>query len=134
MNMVYTNDLKIFEGLETPIIEEILEKAKTETFQEGVVILSQWDESNGKAYIIIEWVVDVSISWKKVSELSVGDIFGEIALLSEEERIATVKAQSKVDVLSITQDTILTMVNDWNESINRGIMDRIEANLHLNEQ
>ena len=92
----------------------------------------EWEDSNGKAYIIKSWEVSIEISWTQRAILKTWDIFWEIALLNEEQRTATVKALTDVQVLILTQDSIFELINNWNDSINRDIMDRIEQNLNNN--
>ena len=124
--------LKIFDGIDRKILNSIIENLKTENFSIWSAILLEWEDSNGKAYIIKSWEVSIEISWTQRAILKTWDIFWEIALLNEEQRTATVKALTDVQVLILTQDSIFELINNWNDSINRDIMDRIEQNLNNN--
>jgi CRP/FNR family cyclic AMP-dependent transcriptional regulator len=53
-------------------------------------------------FVLIEGNARVTKKGKKVADLSGGDWFGEIALLTDTPRTATVTAMSSVDVLVIT--------------------------------
>ena len=53
-------------------------------------------------FVLIDGTVKVTKNGKKVAELKGGDWLGEIALLTDKPRTATVTATSAVDVLVIT--------------------------------
>ena len=56
-------------------------------------------------------------------------MFGEIALLNEEQRTATVEALSDVETIVMTQQDILNMLNNDESNINKEIIRRMEMNL-----
>lgn len=122
-------ELNIFQWIEKETIDYILNNSQIENYKAWEIIIIQGEPSNGKWYIIKSWEVKVEIWWQQVATLWFGDIFWEIALLSEEKRIATVKAFSDLELIILTQDHILEIINNGNESINRDIMDRLEQNL-----
>ncbi len=130
MQNIYS--LKIFNWLEKETIDYIVNNSAKEKFSFWEKIISQWEESNWKWYIILSWEVEVEIWWKKVAKLWDWEIFWEIALLNEEERTATIKAISDVETIVLSQDTLIEMINNWNETINKDIMNRLEQNLKNN--
>lgn len=121
--------LKIFSWIDQHTVNIIVSNAKIEKFDDGNKIIQEWDESNGKWYIIKSGTVSVQIGWTEVAQLWVGEIFGEIWLLSEDLRIATVQAIWDVETLILDQDDIIEMINNGNESINKDLLERIEKNL-----
>ena len=121
--------LKIFEWIDKQTILEILNNSLLRKYSQNEIVVRQWDFSNNEWYIIKTWEVEVFINDKLVASLKDWDIFWEIALLNEDQRTATIKAKTDLEVIVITQDSIIEMINNWNESINRDIMDRIEQNL-----
>lgn len=126
-NAIY--NLKIFADLDKEIIDDVINHAKIEYYQPWEIILLQWDESNGKWYIIKSWEVKVEVNNLQVALLWVWDIFWEIALLNEEPRTATIIALTDVETIIISIDDIMELISNWNSSINNDIMARIEANL-----
>ncbi|EFK96442.1 hypothetical protein LDC_1539 [sediment metagenome] len=56
-------------------------------------------------------------------------MFGEIALLNEDKRSATVEAMSDTRVIVITQESLIGMINNGDNSINKYIIQRIEENM-----
>lgn len=125
-------DLKIFYWLNKDTIDYIVNNSAKEKFSFWETIISQWEESNWKWYIVLSWEVVVEIWWKNIAKLWVWEIFWEIALLNEEERTATVKANTNVELIVLTQENLFEMINSWNETINKDIMKRIEENLNNN--
>ena len=93
----------MFEGL-----ERITYKSGEQIFQEG-------DVSNC-AYLIESGGVEISIVKEKqpfrVSILAVGDLFGEMALIDKQPRVATATALDETSVVRISRDLLETKLND----------------------
>jgi CRP-like cAMP-binding protein len=56
-------------------------------------------------------------------------MFGEIALLNEEERTATVEAIEDTEVIILTLNNLINLINNDSNNINKEIIKRIEENL-----
>lgn len=121
--------LKIFEWIDESVVQEILDTAKRQNFAPGEIIMEQGDHPNGTGYIIEEWTVDVWVNMEQTATLSEGEIFGEIALLNEEPRTATIVAKQEVIALILSQDILFHMIENDDNSINKEIMRRMEENL-----
>lgn len=121
--------LRIFNWLDKNVIDLIINNSSIEEFSSWSIIIMQWDTSNWKWYIIKSWLVSVEIWWKEVAQLWEWEIFWEIALLNEEERTATIKSITDVETIILSQENIFEMINNWNDTINRDIMNRLEQNL-----
>jgi len=121
--------LRIFQWIESWVVEEILKKAAREKFVSGETIMQQGDYPNSTGYIIESGGVKVSIDGELKAELTQWDIFGEIALLNEEARSATIVASDDTTVIVISQDMLFEMINSDDNSINKEIMRRMEENL-----
>jgi len=122
-------NLKIFRWINKEVVEKIIMQAEEKKFSEGEMIMIEGEDSNGEWYIIKSWSVSISIWWKHVAQLSHWDIFWEIALLNEEERTATVTANEDVEVIVLTLDSLIEMINNDENTINKEIMRRIEENI-----
>ena len=70
---------------------------ESESFESGAVIIRE-GEKGDNFYIIEDGTVEVQKEGKKVADLSVGQFFGEKALLSEDVRQATCIASGEVKV------------------------------------
>ncbi|MDP7130936.1 MAG: cyclic nucleotide-binding domain-containing protein [Planctomycetota bacterium] len=90
------------------------------TFEPGTNIIKQ-DEPGDEAYIIQQGVVDVLVEDElgethSVAHLSAGDFFGELALLEDAPRSATVKAVDHVDVLILDRPVFDRFVESFGEA------------------
>ena len=125
-------NLKIFSWIDKETVEKIILNCEEEKFGKDEIIMVEWEESNGKWYIIKNGRVSISIRWNKIAELWSWDIVWEIALLNEEARTATVKALEDVETIVLTLDHLVDMINNDDNSINKEIIRRIEENLTNN--
>jgi len=125
--------VKIFEDTDINEQKEILEKLDIEFFEKWRQIISQWDSSNGKWYIIKNWEVSVLLNNIEIAVLKSWDIFWEIAVLSEEERTASVVANTDIECYIITQEDIIFIAENYSNMINKEIIDRIEMNNEILE-
>jgi CRP-like cAMP-binding protein len=124
-------NLEIFKWIDHDVIENIIIHCNDRKYSAGEMILIEWETSNWEWYILKSWKVVVSINNNKVTELNAWDIFWEIALLNEELRSATVKALTNIEVIVLSFDNLIEMINNDANKINKTIMHRIEENLNL---
>jgi CRP-like cAMP-binding protein len=86
------------------------------TFNPGRELFHQGDHAD-KAYIIIEGdaavLVDTPNGTIKVATLSKNALVGEIGILCDVPRTATIKAESKVVTLAIARDVFFQMVTEF---------------------
>lgn len=122
-------ELKIFEWIWKDIIDEIILNSKEMSFKKWDIVINEWDPSNWEWYIIKDWLVNITIKWINIAELKNWDIFWEIALLNDENRTATVTALTKLDLIVLNIDSLINMINNDTNKINKEILRRIEENL-----
>jgi len=87
------------------------------TFKEGQSLFDQGDSADS-AYIIVAGAADVIVTTGKpsvVAKVATNDIVGEIAILCDVPRTATVTATSELIALKITKDLFFRMVTDFPE-------------------
>lgn len=126
--------LKIFRWIPKEIVDEIIKWSKRKKFTKWEIIIKEWVLPNGTSFIIESWSVQVIVWNKNTVELSVWDIFGEIALLNDEPRTATVITLEDTQCLLITREDLFYMINNDDNSINKEIIRRMEENLDLEEE
>ena len=123
-------ELEIFKWIEREVIDNIIHICETRTYKEWEIFIMEWILSNWEWYIIKTGKVSIIIKWSKIAELNSWDIVWEIALLNEEERTATVKAITDVEVIVLTLDNLIEMINNDENKINKTIIKRIEENIN----
>jgi CRP-like cAMP-binding protein len=93
--------VRLFADLDLHEVEEIAREFKQRGFDKGETIIREG--TGGAAFYVIEsGEVTVTIGGDFRATLGPGDYFGEIALLDEGARIATVTAATDVDCYGLT--------------------------------
>lgn len=100
--------VRLFKRLPVPDHKALADAMAPQTFQAGSTIITQNDDGDS-FYIIQTGSCDVEIDGKTVASLKAGDFFGEVALLRDEPRTATIKASTKVETLMVTRDTFVKL-------------------------
>jgi CRP-like cAMP-binding protein len=86
--------IPLFSGLSPKLMHTLAATASDRSYPPGEVIVKQGEKAIG-LYIIVDGKVDVEKSGKTVATLGPGQFFGEMALLDEEPRTATVRAATR---------------------------------------
>lgn len=123
-------NLEIFKGIDHDVIDGIIMQCEERNHSDGEMVIIEWEESNWEWYILKSGKVSISINSSKIAELNAWDIFGEIALLNEEERTATVTAIWDIIIIVLSLDNLIDMINNDDNKINKTIMSRIEENIN----
>jgi CRP-like cAMP-binding protein len=134
--MFSPESIYIFEGLSLQEVSYFLLMAETKRFKKDDVIICEGDESNDKAYCLKEGSVNVYRGTDKIATLEAGDIFGELALITNEPRTATVTAADEIEVLMFNKDDFLMLYrkSDRYEEIKQKILSRIKDNFYGNKK
>jgi EAL domain-containing protein (putative c-di-GMP-specific phosphodiesterase class I) len=83
----------------------MLKNLNRETFSAGEVIFKEGD-SGDNAYIIEEGSVEVSVSSTQHSRIGKGELFGEIALVDQQPRTATVRALENTVLIPVPRQLV----------------------------
>jgi CRP-like cAMP-binding protein len=101
LDVPFRNDIAVL----APDQTEHLQKKHFET---GDEVISQ-GETGDAAFIVESGRLDVLKDGKKVAELTEGDCFGEIALLSDIKRTATVRCLTPCELTVLARDDFQTL-------------------------
>ena len=91
----------LFAGCSKSELRALASSADELDLREGTV-LTREGRAGREFFVLVSGTAKVTKNGRKVADLSAGDWFGEIALLTDTPRTATVTATSPVDVLVIT--------------------------------
>jgi len=91
----------LFESVSDRDIKRLAEALKERAFSEGDAIVTQGEGGVG-FFVIGEGTVEYSVDGERVGSGGPGDYFGELALIDDEPRSATVTAATEVTVYAMT--------------------------------
>ena len=105
-------DIKLFEGLEKPELEEILSLSKFRSYKKGETIIQEGD-SDQWIYFLFSGSVKVMAGGQFIKKLQEkGDLFGEIGVLDGSERSASVVAAEDYTICVAVDGEILDRFMD----------------------
>ena len=101
--------IPIFAPLAAPELERLAKALSEEPREAGATVFEQ-GESGDRFYVIGEGRASVEIDGNRVRELTAGGFFGEIALLHDVPRTATVRAITALRLFSLDRETFVATV------------------------
>lgn len=91
----------LFAGLSQRQLRKLAERFRERSFAAGTAIVEQGTMSGIGFFVVADGQASVTVDGREVGTLGPGDHFGELALIAERERTATVTAATRVDCLEI---------------------------------
>jgi CRP/FNR family transcriptional regulator, cyclic AMP receptor protein len=101
----------LFAHLSKRELEQIAQLADEIDLREGKEMTRQGSRGR-EFFVLLEGGADVKKDGRKINTLGAGDFFGEIALVSDSPRTATVTATSPVRALVITDRSFKRLMKD----------------------
>ena len=101
--------LPMFSVLPLPVLDGLAMAARPLEVADGATVVSQGDAGD-RYYVVDEGEVDVVIDGAVVTRLAPGEGFGELALLHDAPRAASVVARGPVRMLTLDRDAFLHAV------------------------
>ena len=92
----------LFRDLNKKGLERLARIARTRTFKAGEEIVKEGDEGVG-FFLIAKGTVDVTKAGQKLNTLGAGEFFGEMALLDNYRRAATVTAVGDTECIAMSR-------------------------------
>ena len=123
--------IPLFANVESAKLKLMCFASERVTYKSGQSLFEQGDVGDA-AFIIIEGAADVIVTHEAplvVAQVGKDDIVGEIAILVDIPRTATVTATSDLTTLKITKDLFFRMITDFPEmgvEIMRVLAQRLE--------
>jgi CRP-like cAMP-binding protein len=94
--------IPLFSDLNQRQLRRIARDVKERNFNEGTSIVEQGEMSGIGFFLIVEGEAGVVVDGRRVARLGPGDHFGELALIAESTRTATVTALTPLRCLELT--------------------------------
>jgi MFS family permease len=105
----------IFTPLTGATLEHLVGRLVPVVVEAGTAIVRQGDHGD-RFYVVAEGELDVSVDGQPVSPLGTGDYFGEIALLRDMPRTASVTARTRAVLYALDRDDFLAAVAGYGPS------------------
>ena len=123
----------LFAGVDPGKLKLLAFTSQRVSFDEGAVLFHQGDPGDA-AYVILTGSADILTGSEngliKVAEVGRNAIVGEIAILCDGTRTATVRARQPVEALRIGKEQFLKLLSDFPE-ITIGVMRVLAARLAM---
>jgi CRP-like cAMP-binding protein len=97
--------MDLFRGLDAENIAKIFARGMTVEYQAGEVIFKKGQEGES-LYLILNGSVAIADDGREIALLKQGDMFGEMALISQGKRSADAIAVNDVSLLTLKMDII----------------------------
>lgn len=109
--------IPLFQNIEPSKLKLMAFASERVTFAEGNALFEQGEEGDA-AYIVLDGTADVRVTADgggaiTIAQVASNDIVGEIAILCDVPRTATVVATSELVTLKITKELFFRMVQDF---------------------
>jgi CRP/FNR family cyclic AMP-dependent transcriptional regulator len=116
---MFTQDTKVkslrqaplFEGLSKKELTELARRSEDMELDAGTVLCKEGDIGQ-EFFVIVEGEVEVKRRGRRLGTRGAGDFIGEIALLEDMKRTATVTAKTPLRVFVLTRPTFQHLVNE----------------------
>ncbi len=89
---------------------------------EGETLFKQGEEGKN-AFIIVHGGVDVIVDGKKVGIMGEGEVFGELALILEQKRSATIVSNKSTELISLSKRDLDELINSGSNDAKKVIID-----------
>lgn len=103
--------IDLLSPLEREALDAIAAATRVHTFARGETILRHGTAGNSM-FVVHGGTVSVRVDEAEVARLGEGDVFGEMALLTGESRVADVVAMSDVTAIEITKEALQPVLRD----------------------
>jgi len=88
--------VRLFAGLSQRQLRQLARLAKERQYRPGVTVVEEGTLSGVGFFIVADGEGSVSVDGEEVARIGTGDHFGELALISEDARTATVTAVTRL--------------------------------------
>lgn len=112
-------NIPMFKGIDPAKLRLLAFISERMTFRPGEMLCQQ-GEPGDSAYIILSGTADVLVDTgggqlRKVAEIKQNDVVGEISILCDTPRTATVSASSELIALNISKDNFFKILTEFPE-------------------
>jgi CRP-like cAMP-binding protein len=115
--------VELFEGFSPAELARVAELVEEVSAEDGAVLMEQ-GKPGQECYVVVEGAADVIVAGEKVAELGPGELIGEMALIDNRPRSATVKANKPMKLLALDTRRFQTLLDEMPKA-NRAVMAKL---------
>ena len=119
----------LFASLDRRHLERLAKDVSERTFPAGSVVVKQGDERGIGFFVVAGGEAIVAVDGREVDRLGPGDHFGEVALISDRVRTATVTAATDLECLVMTVWDFRSFVHG-NPDVAWALLEHLATMLH----
>ena len=126
MNHARLKDVSFFSSISEQDLAAVAEQADEVSVTAGSVLAREGDVGD-KFFVIESGTAEVTRGGEPVAKLGAGDFFGEIALIREERRTATVTATSPMVLIVMTGSSFRSLdssIPELRETVSKALTER----------
>ena len=126
MNHARLKDVSFFSSISEQDLAAVAEQADEVSVTAGSVLAREGDVGD-KFFVIESGTAEVTRGGEPVAKLGAGDFFGEIALIREERRTATVTATSPMVLIVMTGSSFRSLdssIPEVRETVSKALTER----------
>jgi cAMP-dependent protein kinase regulator len=117
----FLHNVEILKTLMDYEIQTVADALVQEIWQDGETIVQQ-NEQGHAFYIVAEGIVTVIKDDTEVAKLGRGDYFGEMALMFDQPRAATVKAKGEVKTIRLDRQSFKRLLGSCDDVLKRNLV------------
>lgn len=107
----HLREVPLFNGCTNKELQKIVKASDEITMTEGTLIIDQ-GQTGREAFVILDGTVVVKRNGRKIADLGIGAVVGELSLLDHGPRTATAICASDCTLLVIDQRRFLAVIDD----------------------
>jgi CRP-like cAMP-binding protein len=119
--------IELFEGIDAAELSQVAELLQEVEADQGALLTEQ-GKPGQTCYVVVKGEAAVVVGEDRVATLGPGDLVGEMALIDNGPRSATVRAVTPMTLLALDADRFRTLL-DEHPKANRAIMAKLSAKL-----
>lgn len=108
--LAWLREVPLFRGGAEPSLAALAARTSEVTFEPGQTIVQQGQVGNG-LFVLVAGTARVTTGDTELAHLGPGDVIGELSVIDQEPRVATVMADAPVTCLALASWDLLALVD-----------------------
>ena len=123
--------IELFEGFSPEELSRVGELVDDVDAEAGALLTEQ-GKPGQEAYVIVDGTAAVEVGGRRVATLGPGELVGEMALIDNRPRSATVKATTAMKLLALDVKSFRTLLDEL-PAANRAVMTKLTERIRAND-